>query len=171
MDEVILINDLLSTDEINYLKGICDNFNNDTEIGTKLNFYNRQKVDTINLISYKEKLIEILKKYHKNKEYHFTDSWVNRVDKTQPITTEQDKFHLDIDDLTIITFINNDYVGGAFSYLNNKNEEIIIEPTSNLTIILNGSEIKHRVCEVVSGIRFTLISFLEYEIKKSKTLL
>ncbi len=171
MSNIILQNDLLLKSEIDYLKNICDNFNNDTKIGNKLNFYNRQKIDDNNLTTYKKKLKTILKEYHQNKEYNFTDSWINRVDNTQPIPIESDKFHLDISDLSIITFINDDYTGGQFSYLNNKNEEIIIEPKKNLTIILNGSELYHRVCSVMGGTRFTLISFLEYENKKNKTLL
>jgi hypothetical protein len=171
IEDAILIENALTSCEMEYLKTICNNFISDTKPGTNLNFYNRQKVDEINLIDYKQKLNKILNECYQNKEYNFTNSWINRIDKTQPKEEDKHKFHLDINNLSIVTFINDDYVGGAFSYLTNKNDEILIEPKENLTIIMNGSEIKHRVCEVFEGIRFTLISFLEYEIKKNKTLL
>jgi hypothetical protein len=38
----------------------------------------------------------------------------------------------------------------------------------NIEIIEDGSKIQHKVCEVLNGVRFTLISFLEYEVKKIK---
>lgn len=171
IDDAILIENTLTSYEMEYLKNVCNNFISDTKPGNILNFYNRQKVDNINLIDYKEKLKKILNEYYENKEYNFTDSWINRIDKTQPKEEDKHKFHLDIDNLSIVTFINDDYKGGEFSYLTNKNEEIFIEPKENLTIIMNGSEIRHRVCEVFDGVRFTLISFLEYEAKKNKTLI
>jgi hypothetical protein len=171
IEDAILIENALSFSEIKYLKKFCENFINDTKIGKELNFYNRQKVNDDNLIVYKEKLKNVLKEYYENTEYNFIDSWINKIDNTQPVVEEKDKFHLDEDNLSIVTFINDDYIGGEFSYLNKKNEEVFIKPKQNLTIILNGSEIKHRVCEVIGGKRFTLISFLEYEIKKNKTLL
>jgi predicted 2-oxoglutarate/Fe(II)-dependent dioxygenase YbiX len=171
LEDSLLIENTLSYTELEYLKNNCNNFINDTKIGKELNFYNRQKVNDDNLTEYKSKLKTVLKEYYANTEYNFTDSWINKIDSTQPVVEEKDKFHLDEDNLSIVTFINDDYIGGEFSYLNKKNEEVFIQPKQNLTIILNGSEIKHRVCEVISGERFTLISFLEYEIKKNKTLL
>jgi hypothetical protein len=171
LEDAILVENTLSHVELEYLKNCCGNFINNTKIGKELNFYKRQKIDDNNLIEYKKKLNNVLKEYYEKTEYNFTVSWINKIDNTQPVFDDDKKFHLDEDNLSIVTFINDDYVGGEFSYLNKKNEEVFIRPKQNLTIILNGSEIKHRVCEVISGKRFTLISFLEYEIKKNKTLL
>lgn len=170
-EDVILIENALSSSEIEFLKKFCNNFINDTEIGVDLNFYNRQKIKDNSLADYKEKLNKVLKEYHKNKECNIIDTWVNRIDKTQPTIKQNNNFHLDMSDFTIVTFINDDYIGGQFSYLNNKNEEISIEPKQNLTIILDGSKMEHKVCQVLDGTRFTLVSFLEYESKKDKTLL
>lgn len=171
IEDVILIENTLSPSEMEYLKIFCKNFINDTEIGININFYNRQKIKDNNLADYKEKLIKILKEYDKNKEYKITNTWVNRVDKDQPKIKRDNDFHLDASNFTIITFINDDYTGGQFLYLNNKNEEISIKPKKNLTIILDGSKMQHKVCEVLNGVRFTLVSFLEYEVKKNKTLI
>ncbi len=171
IEDAILIENTLSSSEIKYLKKLCKNFVNDNEIGINLNFYHRQKIKDNSLDGYKEKLNKVLKDYDKNKEYKIAVTWVNRIDKTQPKLKRDNNFHIDDSDFTIITFINDDYIGGEFSYLNNKNEEISIKPKQNLTIILDGSKLRHKVCDVLDGIRFTLVSFLEYEIKKNKTLI
>lgn len=171
IEDAILIENILSSSEIEYLKMFCKNFINDTEIGININFYNRQKIKDNSIDNYKEKLNKILREYDKNKQYKITNTWVNRIDKTQPKIEKDNDFHLDVSNFTAITFINDDYIGGEFLYLNNKNEEILIKPKKNLTIILDGSKMQHRVCEVLSGVRFTLVSFLEYETKKNKTLI
>lgn len=71
----------------------------------------------------------------------------------------------------VVCFLNNDFTGGVFEYLD---EGVIqIEPIPNTAIIF-GPALRHRVLPVTEGVRYTLVAFLaenSYLNKQDKTLI
>ena len=64
-------------------------------------------------------------------EYKLSGLWINKVTNE---TNVDDVFHNDAADLTIITYINEDFEGGEFEYFF-KNQKIKIIPKINYSII------------------------------------
>jgi hypothetical protein len=71
----------------------------------------------------------------------------------------------------VVCFLNNDFTGGIFEYLD---EGIVqIEPKPNTAVVF-GPALRHRVLPVTEGVRYTLVAFLaenSYLNKQDKTLI
>jgi len=67
-------------------------------------------------------------------------------------------------------WINENFDGGEFEYIDEKKEKIKIKPKNNLSIISN-NKLPHRVLPVIKGVRFSLIMFFEIGKKKELTLI
>jgi len=152
---------LLSEEDLLFLDSISSNFV-ETQIPHNNNNYVRKSLNI------KEELLEYQKRCSKYlpDEYKLSGLWINKVTNE---TNVDDVFHNDAADLTIITYINEDFEGGEFEYFF-KNQKIKIIPKINYSIILN-KKIKHRVLNVINGYRFSLISFYTIIEKKEKTLI
>ena len=152
---------LLSEEDLFFLNLICLNFV-ETQIPHKNNNYVRKSLNVKeDLIEYQERCL----KYLPN-GYKLSGLWVNKVTEK---TNIDDDFHNDAADLTIITYINEDFEGGEIEYFF-KDQEIKMTPQINHTIMLN-KKTKHRVLNVISGCRFSLISFYTIIEKEEKTLI
>lgn len=70
----------------------------------------------------------------------------------------------------IVCFLNDDYTGGEFEYIEDSTE--LVKPVTNTACIFP-PEIPHRVLPVESGKRYTLVAFLKGSsyIKKQETLI
>ena len=149
---------LLSEEDLLFLDSISSNFV-ETQIPHNNNNYVRKSLNI------KEELLEYQKRCSKYlpDEYKLSGLWINKVTNE---TNVDDVFHNDAADLTIITYINEDFEGGEFEYFF-KNQKIKIIPKINYSIILN-KKIKHRVLNVINGYRFSLISFYTIIEKLSK---
>jgi Rps23 Pro-64 3,4-dihydroxylase Tpa1-like proline 4-hydroxylase len=79
---------------------------------------------------------------------------INYLDKDN---FKNDLFHFDHSDITFITYINDDFIGGEFQY-KISDEIYTIKPKKNLSILLD-SNIKHRVLPVETGHRYSLVCF------------
>ena len=155
---------LLSNEELLFLNSMCSPFvaTDSASIIGKNNYYIRKKLDIkIDLLEYQKKCITYL-----GGDYEIEGLWINKV---TPITNKNDKFHYDTSDISIITYINEDFKGGEFEYMF-KNEKIKIKPIKNCSLIMDET-IQHRVRNVINGERFSLISFYKKPQKKQKTLL
>ena len=97
-----------------------------------------------------------------NDIFTFEKAWINIVDNT---TNQNDSYHKDKSDRTIIIYLNEDFKGGNFQYYKNK-EMFEITPKQGLSILMD-NELMHRVTPVLDGMRYSLVIF----IKKEKTLL
>jgi hypothetical protein len=152
---------LLSEEDLLFLDSISSNFV-ETQIPHNNNNYVRKSLNI------KKELLEYQKRCSKYlpDEYKLSGLWINKVTNE---TNVDDVFHNDAADLTIITYINEDFEGGEFEYFF-KNQKIKIIPQINYSIILN-KKIKHRVLNVINGYRFSLISFYTIIEKKEKTLI
>jgi hypothetical protein len=158
------LNNILTNDELIYLNSLCNNFIETSEFSIKSehNYYIRKILDSkTDLLEYQKKL-----KIHIGNEYELDGVWINKINST---TNQNDKFHKDDSDASIVTYLNDDFEGGEFQYIFN-NEKIKIKPTINLSIIMDRT-IPHRVLNVTSGQRFSLISFYKKPHKKTKTLI
>ena len=92
-------------------------------------------------------------------------SWINKVTIE---TNKNDAYHKDGSFLTLITYLNDDFEGGEFMYINDREEEQLITPETNMTLLMD-DKLSHKVMSVNSGIRFSLITFFNFKEKKSKT--
>lgn len=116
--------------------------------------------------------INNIKDYLKNElslkeSYKLSSMWINKVDVE---TNKDDKFHKDKTNLTTVTYLNEDFVGGEFSYINDNNDIINVKPTINLTIISN-DKLMHKVLPVSTGVRYSLICFYKVIKKNKQTLI
>ena len=155
---------LLSKEELGFLDSLCLKFveTNTHSTKTKYNYYIRKVLDIEkDLLEYQKCCRALI-----NDDYELFGLWINKVTEK---TNIDDDFHNDEADLTIITYINEDFEGGEFEYFL-KDKEIKITPKINHTIMLN-KKIKHRVLNVISGCRFSLISFYRTIKKEEKTLI
>ena len=90
---------------------------------------------------------------------------INRVDNT---TNQNDHYHIDNSDWTIVTYINDEFVGGDFVYTLGNKEDTHIKVEKNLSIIMN-KETPHKITPITTGVRFSFACFFNYipKIKKS----
>jgi hypothetical protein len=155
---------LLTNDELIYLNSLCYNFIETSSHSIKYehNFYVRKMLDPkTDLLEYQKKL-----NIHLGSEYELVGLWINKVNS---ITNQNDTFHKDNCDASIVTYLNEDFEGGEFQYIFD-NEKIKIKPIINLSVIMDRT-IPHRVLNVTNGERFSLISFYNKPYKKIKTLI
>jgi predicted 2-oxoglutarate/Fe(II)-dependent dioxygenase YbiX len=100
-------------------------------------------------------------------EYIFDGLWINKVTEE---TNKDDTFHYDIPDFTMIMYLNDDFSGGEFEYIDEKNNNIKIKPKKDLVIFSN-NQLLHRVLPVTMGIRYSLVCFFKFQTKTKKTFL
>jgi predicted 2-oxoglutarate/Fe(II)-dependent dioxygenase YbiX len=110
-----------------------------------------------------KKLMEKFLHEKYSRTYLFKDSWINKVTID---TNKDDAYHFDMSNLTIVTYLNDDFEGGEFEYLDDFKSKVKITPKKNLSLIMNGY-LKHRVLPVSKGERYSLVSFFDV-IKKNK---
>jgi predicted 2-oxoglutarate/Fe(II)-dependent dioxygenase YbiX len=161
---ITFLENLLSNDELFFLDSICSEFfeSESHSIINNNNYYVRKILNVkTNLFDYQEKCKNLI-----NDIYEIHGMWINKVTTK---TNLDDKFHFDDDPLTIITYINDDFDGGSFEYIDNK-EKIKIQPIRNCSLIVDNT-IKHRVTRVTNGERYSLVSFYTKTQKKEKSLI
>jgi predicted 2-oxoglutarate/Fe(II)-dependent dioxygenase YbiX len=100
-------------------------------------------------------------------DFDNTNSWINKV-ATE--TNKNDTFHKDRSFLTLVTYLNEEFDGGEFQYIDEFNNKKEINPEKRMTLIMN-DKLLHRVMPVNNGVRFSLVTFFNFKEKKSKTLL
>jgi hypothetical protein len=131
------------------------------------NDYNRKNIGKI-FGKYKIYLENFLHVKYKKKYYLIGGGvWINKV---TPSTNTHDAYHFDDSDLSIVTYLNDDFMGGEFEYINKNGSNIKINPTKGQSLIMDGKTL-HRVLPVISGERYSLISFFYLQKKDFKTLL
>ena len=128
---------LLKEPELSTIKNICENFETfkvDRPEGNETNnSYNRVYVDDDKLKNYYDNLINYLEKnIDKNQfqilEFPKPNTWINKV---IPETNQNDSFHYDMSFLTAVTYLNEDFVGGEFTYINEFGSTSKINPKTN----------------------------------------
>lgn len=94
--------------------------------------------------------------------------WINKVTKE---TNKNDKFHKDSSDLTFLMYLNDDFIGGEYEYIEpeTKSKEKI-KPKKYLSIVIT-KDISHRVKPVLEGERYSIVFFYNLDKKTNKTLI
>lgn len=128
------------------------------------NYYNRFPLPKN--LEYKKLTEEFLHKKY-SRTYLLKDSWINKVTID---TNKDDVYHFDISNMTIVTYLNEDFEGGEFEYIDDFESKIKITPRKNLSLIMNGY-LKHRVLPVTKGVRYSLVSFFDVIKKNRNTLI
>lgn len=160
-------NDFLNDVELSLVDAYCLNFKKQDN-PRPTNYYNRMFLNKEkDLINYQNKIkTHLFQKY--GITYEVEGIWVNKI---TPDTNKDDGFHLDVNALTIVTYINDNFVGGEFEYFilgvkpNQK-----IKPKRNLSLITN-DKLPHRVLPVITGERYSIVVFCVIPNKDKKTLL
>jgi len=157
---VEIINNLLTNDEITYLFNITQTESN-WEYQT---YYNQpgQYFDSIKLD------IDKLKNYYNT----ITHGGDYSILETGLIVVKNDRqlhnsSHVDESDISYVTYINDEYTGGEFEYFDELNNKTTIVPKKNMTILIS-NKVRHKVCKVNSGVRFSIYSFLKIIPKNQK---
>lgn len=166
---------ILSDDEFLFLKNKCDNFIltetpklfND---GLSKNYYHRE------IINFKNspeilKIVDKIKTHIKNTTGETgIEMWNLAINKIFKGSNIDDEIHRDMCDLTFILYLNENFEGGEFEYIDDNKKNIKIKPKTNLSIISNNN-LQHRVLPVTDGERFSLIIFFNIGKKIEKTLI
>lgn len=160
----------LSEEDLNLLDNLCINFSINNSINTtpgKDNDYYRMVVDKeTHLIDYQNTIkTYIHKKYKVNVE--ITDICINKITSE---TNKADKFHSDSCNFTVVSYINDNFGGGEFTFQKNASPPTEkIKPKRNLSLITN-SRLPHKVSPVTFGERYSLIVFCDIPTKNVKSM-
>lgn len=154
-----IIDSILNKDELNYLvESVCPNFINSNqynELDGLYKSYNSMFIDEYSQIErFKQDMSRIVKDMGYDYRLNVPGVFINKIDT---LKNQNDKYHNDGCDLTVIVYLNDDFEGGEFEYvIDNKLHHIT--PSGNLTIVMDRS-IPHRVLPVTNGTRYSLISW------------
>ena len=153
-------NKILNDDDILYLNQKCENFNYSQKpklYGEYLNYFFREALDLKDISI--QNIITNIEFYVKNRlnnvniELHYLA--INKVDVN---SNKDDGFHNDVSPITFISYLNGDYSGGEFEYIDDNNNKIKVQPKKKLTIVMN-DKTPHRVLPVTNGNRYSLVAF------------
>jgi hypothetical protein len=173
---LIIGNDIINHVVMEQLILICNNFDNRNyqkinELDQE-NFYNRVSISNDELKIYYDKLFLFLDEnisYGKLNiiDYSKPNSWINKITTE---TNKNDNFHKDRSHLTAITYLNDDFDGGEFTYIDENEIQQKIKPKLNQTLVMDDN-LLHKVSPVTNGNRFSLVTFFQFRTKKIKSLL
>lgn len=158
---------LLTNDELNYINDLINNeskwkwrttYNQKNDLGENLWFDSIFVDDT--------KLKEYYKIITSNGEYELIETAINIIKSDRQIYNSK---HKDSGDLSFVTYLNEDFEGGNLIYYD-KNLEFVITPKIGLSVKIYKNT-SHKVEPIISGVRYSLYTFLEKKQKINKSLI
>ena len=169
--------DLFSKADLDFLQNKVENFtlsespNSDGDGSNKSNSYYRDMLDIHNEPQLSQMLSKVVK-YVKDTTEVIGDIKVNSVsiNKVFEGSNTNDGMHKDMSELTFILYLNDNFDGGEFEYLDDKKQRVKIKPNTNLAIVSN-NKLNHRVLPVTNGERYSLIMFISRIPKKENSLI
>lgn len=160
----------LNKEEIDFLKSLCKNFVRSSDIGN-LNVDNRMVVfDESKLVSYKKNIDDYLSTNEIFKYERTGEIWITKVTKDSSYGPDDESFHLDFADMTVVSYFDDGFTGGILEYIDNDNNTCKILPEVGLNVIMK-DKTHHRVTNVIDGVRYSLTVFFNIIEKTKKTLL
>ena len=165
---------LFSLKEKQILKKRCVSFSGSIDDPAKRsekskNYYVRQYIlntdeDMKSIII---KINNYLNEKLKNK-IEFQGAWINKITNQ---TNKNDEFHTDAADITFLMYLNDEFTGGEYEYIELENKKKKkLKPKKYLSIITNKT-IEHRVHPVLEGERYSMVFFYNFDKKINKTLI
>lgn len=167
------ISEILNEDEKKLLQNKCDNFVVDNTPDIKNNNNYVRNMININDDKFKsifKKINTIISQYVNGFNFELVESWLNKVDTT---TNKNDIYHIDTSFFTFLFYLNDDFEGGEFEYIENKNNKetvLKIKPKKYLSIFSNNKLI-HRVLPVSKGVRYSFVLFYNSTLKNNTSLI
>jgi len=162
-----ILENLLTQEESNYINDLIDDktkwklrtsYDQKNDSGVK-QWYDSIFVD-------ETKLKEYYKKITSNGEYELIETALNIIKSDRQVHNSK---HKDSGDLSYVTYLNSDFEGGDFIYYD-KDLEFSITPRVGLSIKIYSNTV-HRVEPVISGVRYSLYTFLQKKQKLNKSLI
>lgn len=172
----ILINDentIIDKEYEAFLMERCKNFTPSMVPFNKgndnVNYFYRDFIDTTEDVSKKTiiKVEEFVNKVFGSEKFSLNIMWINRIDGD---SNKDDTFHNDHSAVSLIIYLNDDFEGGEFEYIDENRNKVQIKPKKNLTILLD-KKVIHRVKPVSKGVRFSLVFFFNIKNKAHKTII
>lgn len=169
MNDVELIYNLLTEDELQYIHNLINNqtmwvprhsYDGIVENTNGKLFYDSITPNHENLINYHKLICE-------NEKFIVEETAVNIITKDR--FTKNNR-HFDGCDCSYVTYFGGDFKGGLFFYYNDKNQKFTIKPEKGLSLKINKGVV-HEVEEVTEGVRFSLYTFLKYKQKVNKSII
>jgi len=165
-----VIDNILNETELNELDFICNNFYTHIKPvvlpNGNFNSYYRNHINKeTSLLDFQKRIVD---KIQSNLflQSNIIDMWINKITNE---TNQNDKFHKDISDLSVVIFLNDNIIGGELMY--ELDDEIYnIKPKKNTAIIMD-NKLSHKVSPVYEGIRYTFVIFLDTIKKNKKTII
>lgn len=158
-----IIDGLLSTIELNFLKKECKSFKE--ELFQIYSVENKKHLVNTSLSNYMLKVNQYIKNI--DADFFLDDMWINKISENSNLN---EKFHYDDCDFSIVTYINNEYDGGQLEWIDSDGKLQTIIPFENLSILIP-KKIYHRVTPVTKGNRYSLALFFKLKLKDRKKIL
>lgn len=164
---VEILQNLLTQEELDYINDLINDetkwkwrttYNQKNDLGEKLWF------DSIFVDD--NKLKEYYKIITSNGEYELIETAINIIKSDRQIHNSK---HKDSGDLSFVTYLNDNFKGGNLIYYD-KDLEFSIIPKIGLSVKIYSNTI-HRVEPIISGVRFSLYTFLQKKQKTNKSLI
>ena len=163
-----IVTNLIDKGDQEYLTNICESFyTTDNPTIDETNYYLRNQINIDKIPTYINSINEYVKSNH-GTEFKMVSTWINKV---TPETNKNDEYHKDNSNLSIVTFLNENFEGGEFQYVNvDDMTHHVIQPKIGLTLVMD-ERLPHRVRSVKNGVRFSLVTFFKLSEKNKKTLI
>jgi hypothetical protein len=167
-----IYSNILDENEFFFLENECNSFVPDespTEFditSRKKNYYFRKFIPENKIFSFYNKILDDISG-KKSIKHHINGVWINKINSD---SNKNDKYHHDISDLTILIFLNENFEGGEFEYIDENKQITKVQPKKNTAIVMD-SVLYHRVLPVTYGERFTLVCFFQKDVKQNKSLI
>jgi hypothetical protein len=164
---VEILQNLLTEEELNYINDLINDetkwkwrttYNQKNNLGENLWF------DSIFVDD--NKLKEYYKIITSNGEYELIETAINIIKPDRQIHNSK---HKDSGDLSFVTYLNDDFVGGKLIHYD-KDLELSIIPKTGLSVKIY-SKTLHKVEPIISGVRYSLYTFLQKKQKINKSLI
>jgi hypothetical protein len=156
-----IIDSILTDSELDFLiNEVCPLFINSPqydELNGQSKSYNSMFIDDYpQLDRFKSEVVKIAKKLNYNCSLNNPGIFINKIDSDK---NQNDLYHHDGNTLTLIVYLNDNFIGGEFEYVDVKKNIKHIYPSPNLTIVMDRA-VPHKVLPVKEGIRYSLITWL-----------
>lgn len=156
-----IIDSILTYSELDFLiNEVCPSFINSPqyhELNGQSKSYNSMFIDEYTQLDrFKSEILKITKDLNYNCNLNNPGIFINKIDSTK---NQNDLYHHDGNTLTFIVYLNDNFIGGEFEYIDIKKNIKHIQPTKNLTIVMD-KFVPHKVLPVTDGIRYSLITWL-----------
>ena len=165
--------DLFTLEEKEILEKKCSlfvNIDNPVKKEKLTNYYVREFInkDDPEFRTIISKIDNCINKQFKKINIKLDGFWINKITNQ---TNKNDEFHTDAADITFLIYLNDEFTGGEYEYIELENKKKKkLKPKKYLSIITDRT-VEHRVNPVLEGERYSMVFFYNFDKKVNKTLI